>query len=108
MPCMPIVENGKNIGFMCGSFSQEEVAQSFCFDCESNSPRAAFLCDYPVGNDKTCDRQLCPNCANAVGPNMHYCTTHHKEWTEFQNSGEGHKQVLNAIKSGKKLTVLTR
>ncbi|EIA0803379.1 hypothetical protein K6327_000888 [Vibrio vulnificus] len=108
MPCKVIRQDGEAIGFMCGSFSDEDINLVSCSECDDNYPSAQFLCDYPVGNDKTCDRVLCKQCAVTVGPNMHYCPSHHKEWKEFQNSGEGKKQVLNAIQSGKKLTLLTR
>ena len=34
------------------------------------------LCDYPVGNDKTCDRPLCDDHATEVAPDVHYCRAH--------------------------------
>lgn len=106
MACTPIVKNGKNVGFICGDFSLDEIKLETCVECGDNHPAAEFLCDYPVGNDKTCDRVLCRKCAKTVGHDMHYCPTHHQEWREYQESGEGRRQVLAAIESGKKLTVL--
>lgn len=106
MACTPIRKNGVTVGFMCGSFSLDEIKLETCSECADNHSSAEFLCDYPVGNDKTCDRVLCRRCARLVGHDMHYCPTHHKEWQEFQNSGESRRQVLAAITSGKKLTVL--
>lgn len=44
-----------------------------CADC---AWVADNLCDYPVGNDKTCDRKICHQHSNCVGENMHYCDVH--------------------------------
>ena len=35
-----------------------------------------LLCDFPAGKNKTCDKRLCPNCSNHVGPNTDYCRSH--------------------------------
>lgn len=106
MACSIIRNNGKTIGFICGDFQEDEVNMDDCSECGDNWPVAEFLCDYPVGNDKTCDRKLCRKCAKTVGKDMHYCPTHHAEWNNYQNSELGKIEVLKAIESGKKLTVI--
>lgn len=35
-----------------------------------------LLCDYPVGDGKTCDKPLCNGHARQVGPDLHYCHDH--------------------------------
>jgi hypothetical protein len=37
---------------------------------------ATKLCDYPLGNGKTCDKPLCDCCAVNVGPDRDYCPKH--------------------------------
>jgi len=34
------------------------------------------LCDFPIGNGKTCDRVLCLKCAHHVEPDLDYCPPH--------------------------------
>lgn len=106
MACSIIRSNGQTVGFICGDFSEDEINMDDCSECGDNFPAAEFLCDYPVGYDKTCDRKLCRKCAKTVGKDMHYCPQHHSEWNEYQNSGLGRIEVLKAIESGKKLTVI--
>jgi hypothetical protein len=35
-----------------------------------------YLCDWPAGEGKTCDRALCEAHATPVGKNRHYCPAH--------------------------------
>ena len=35
-----------------------------------------FLCDYPIGNDKTCDAEMCGDHSQMVGEDLHYCESH--------------------------------
>jgi len=42
-----------------------------------------YLCDFPVGEDKTCDRRLCEDHAHRVSDDIHYCETHFKMWDNF-------------------------
>ena len=51
-----------------------------CPDCGYASEN---LCDYPVGDDKTCDRPMCFDHSHKVGPNMHYCETHFQMWQAY-------------------------
>jgi len=55
-----------------------------CKECGFESD---YLCDYPVGNNKTCDALLCEKHAKEVGVNIHYCPGHYKEHQDFIESG---------------------
>lgn len=101
MACNPLIENGKHIGFACGSFTLEQ-----CLDCGDTVPPAEFLCDYPVGKRKTCDRKLCEKCARVVGRDMHYCDAHYKQWKDYEESGKGQAKILDAIAKNKKIQII--
>jgi hypothetical protein len=68
-------------GFMCGP----GPALPACGDC---GVIADYLCDYPVGDDRTCDRMLCPDHAREIVPGVHYCHGHYAEWRAWrENAG---------------------
>lgn len=54
---------------------------AFC-DC----PDAKALCDYPMGNGKTCDKPCCSNCRQHIGPDRDYCKDH---WTYEARKAQG-------------------
>ena len=56
---------------------------------------SGYLCDYPVGEDKTCDRPLCDDHAYEVAPEIHYCAPHYTEYMKFKNSGKQIKELEN-------------
>ena len=56
-----------------------------------------FLCDYPVGEGKTCDRGMCVYCVNEIAPDLHYCNCHNTEWKKFVESGGVRKWLENVI-----------
>jgi hypothetical protein len=64
--------------FMCGDFGPH------CADCMDVGDN---LCDYPVGNGKTCDRPICETHAHEIAPNLHYCDGHYAAWREFVAGG---------------------
>ena len=64
--------------------------------CEDCSDVSAFLCDFPVGKGKTCDRHMCKDHATEVAPDVHYCKGHLKEWEDCVSSG-GVKSVLENV-----------
>lgn len=64
-----------------------------CSDC---SGFGDYLCDYPVGKGKTCDRKMCEESAHEIAYEVHYCEAHFKMWEEFKNSEE-HKQHLENV-----------
>ena len=55
-----------------------------------------YLCDYPVGENKTCDAPLCETHAKEIGENLHYCPAHAREWQKFVDDG-GAKQALSNV-----------
>jgi hypothetical protein len=76
--------------FICG----EKIKPDPCRDCNCE---ADYLCDYPVGNDKTCDARLCKTHAAEIAPNIHYCNYHYKKFMEFETSGGVKKYLENVI-----------
>ena len=44
-----------------------------CHICGSPS---TGLCDYPIGNGKTCDKPMCNDCRNTIGDNLDVCQEH--------------------------------
>ncbi len=59
--------------------------------CSRNEPRkrcaycqewSTILCDFPIGNGKTCDRPTCRTHAKNVGPNRDYCEEHARAVSE--------------------------
>lgn len=88
MPCYPIYDKDrKPIGHLCGDLGPQ------CVDC---GDIAENLCDYPVGDGKTCDRNICDHHSHEVAPNVHYCDGHIKEWQAFRDAG-GVKHVLENV-----------
>lgn len=70
--------------------------------CAECADVGSFLCDYPVGKDKTCDRHMCSDHATEVAPDLHYCAGHTKMWKEFEESG-GVKSVLENVSQFKRV-----
>jgi len=57
----------KPIGWICGS------AITPCNRCGES---ADYLCDFPVGDGKTCDLPLCGFHACEIGEEIHFCPIH--------------------------------
>ncbi|MDP1340678.1 hypothetical protein, partial [Klebsiella variicola] len=55
------------------------------------------LCDYPVGEGKTCDRPVCEYHAAEVAPNVDYCPAHHAEWKAFRDAGGVKRELENVV-----------
>ncbi len=68
-----------------------------CAECAAPSD---ILCDYPVGDGKTCDRSLCRDHAHSIGRDLDYCDHHHVEWTAFASTNAVMDQ-LTAITEGR-------
>lgn len=66
-------EHGNPIGHICGS------GVIPCCICGRPSD---YLCDYPIGNGKTCDLPLCDHHANTMGDNVDFCPIHHSKYWE--------------------------
>lgn len=80
--------NAGHTMFMCGDLG------AHCADCMGFGD---FLCDYPVGNGKTCDRPLCDDHAHEIAPEIHYCNAHNKMWDAFKKSGGVDATLKNVI-----------
>ena len=79
-----------DIIIMCGD---KRLQPNPCRDC---CIEADYLCDFPVGDDKTCDAKLCQDHAIEVAPNIHYCMHHYAEFQKFEKSG-GVKKYLEKV-----------
>lgn len=44
--------------------------------------RAPFLCDWKMGQDKTCDKPMCAAHALEVAPDKHLCRDHQAAWRQ--------------------------
>lgn len=58
------------------------------------------LCDYPVGDGKTCDRSLCDEHAHGVANDTHYCRNHWIMWNEYLASQRGYDVLHNVTPLG--------
>ena len=73
MACTP-VRFGDTIAIVCHRKPWPETAQCSC------AAFAEYLCDYPVGENRTCDRPMCADHAHQVGHDIHYCPGHFREY----------------------------
>ncbi len=80
-PCKAVRHEDGSIGFYCG----ENLDPDDFVTCHLCGRFADYLCDYPVGEGKTCDVPLCAECVISVGAErpewtqVHYCPAHGKE-----------------------------
>ena len=81
-------ENRKPCGHICGDLGPH---------CAVCGDVAANLCDYPVGDGKTCDRHLCKYCSSEIAPDVHYCAAHHAEWKAFRDAGGVKRELENVV-----------
>lgn len=69
MTCQ-IVQHGPAVKMIaCGAFGTKGP-------CEWCKRPGTKLCDWPTGENKTCDRRMCSHHAKNVGPNKDYCPEH--------------------------------
>jgi len=88
MPCyIERTKNGDTM-FLCGDFGPHCAAGR----CAAST---GFLCDYPVGEDRTCDLPLCSSHAYEVAPNVHYCPGHLVLWEQFRLAGGLGRELEN-------------
>lgn len=59
-----------------GGVALVRLAKPKCTVCRKR--QATLQCDFPIskGASKTCDRNLCRQCAVHIGPNRDYCPHH--------------------------------
>ena len=90
MPCYIERSNDGGIMFLCGDLGPHCAAEK----CGASTN---YLCDYPVGDGKTCDLSLCESHAYEVAPNLHYCPAHFALWKEFRDSGRVTAELENVV-----------
>lgn len=89
MPCYKLYNSEReHTGFLCGQLGEH------CLQC---GDVAGYLCDYPVGRGKTCDRPLCEYHAVEIGPGIHYCPTHYAVWKKFRDGGGVVRELKNVL-----------
>lgn len=76
--------------FICGP----ELDVDTCADCLD---MGLLLCDFPVGDGKTCDRPMCEQHSHEIGQNLHYCEAHYKAWRAFVKKGGVNKELRNVV-----------
>lgn len=88
MPCYRVPMKSGGHMFMCGDLGDHCTATN-CSDVSD------YLCDYPVGDGKTCDLSLCQSHAYEVAPDIHYCPSHLELWVKFSESGGAQEALKN-------------
>lgn len=68
-PCTPFRLPGGGGGFVCTRGPRMKKC-AFC------SHIGTKLCDFPVGDGKTCDKPMCAHHAKSVGPDLDHCPEH--------------------------------
>lgn len=61
-------------GWMCG----EELRMELC-RCGYDSE---YLCDFPIGDGRTCDIALCGECRTTIGEDLDLCRVHRGMWSK--------------------------
>lgn len=90
MPCYITTREDGGRMFICGDLGPH-CADHRCMDVRTN------LCDYPVGDGKTCDMPICDSHAFEAAPNVHYCPGHALQWREFVASGGVERELANVV-----------
>lgn len=54
------------------------------FRCTACFLAAGYLCDWRVANGGLCNKPICPDHAEQVGPNKHLCPEHQESWRAFR------------------------
>ena len=68
------IDGGISRLWMCGEIFDGSLICRVCGDL------ADALCDYPLGNDRTCDSALCNSDARHIKGDLHYCPEHATEY----------------------------
>lgn len=66
MPCQRFETADGMVGIIC-------TKTVYCAYCRK--PHTS-LCDYPVGDNKTCDKPMCSDCRTIIGDNIDVCREH--------------------------------
>lgn len=84
-------ERGESPMFITGDLG------AHCTECLAPGEN---LCDYPVGDGKTCDRPLCDDHCTEVTKDVHYCRGHFIMWREYLASQRGYDVLDNVTPLG--------
>ena len=74
MACRTVTDKKLGRIWICGSALKD------CSICRVCGDLATVLCDYPLGNDKTCDSALCENHSFSIKGDIDYCPEHVTEY----------------------------
>jgi len=89
MACRTITDEKLGKIWICGEGLRDTMVCRVCGDI------ATILCDYPIGNDKTCDSALCEHHSVSIRGDLDYCHEHSSEYgkivtlTRLENNGSG-------------------
>jgi hypothetical protein len=72
MPRCDVVRTENGIAFVCGR-GRGRARPCFVAHCGKDSE---VLCDWALGNGKTCDRPCCRGHAKRIAENVDYCLEH--------------------------------
>lgn len=93
MPCEPLIERGKVVGWMC-SRGRGKPKLPPCYKCGRPATRFCDHREFGIreGTDEhghpkktewasinTCDRPMCDACANHIDPDTDFCDEHNTE-----------------------------
>lgn len=76
MKCTMLKVNGSDV-IVCGS----RWRHLSCVVCKAPAPR---LCDWNVGNGKTCDAPICAEHSYQPAPDKDLCPRHAEQWKQRQ------------------------
>jgi len=77
MVCRIVPMPGGGRAFVCGPKPRRQR-------CACGKP-ADLLCDWKLGDGKTCDAPLCAACAIEPAPDKHLCRTHQALWLDWRD-----------------------
>ncbi len=93
MPCDPIINNGKAVGFICSRGRGKPKVQP-CYKCGKPPTKLCDFRDYGTRTTTdeygrkqtheyaaigTCDKPMCDECANHTGEDTDYCDEHYNQ-----------------------------
>jgi hypothetical protein len=72
MPCYHMKLDDDSTAIVCS----RGRGWKHCYYCRK---RTTTLCDFPAGTGKTCDRAICSDCGERMGPDLDHCKIHKEE-----------------------------
>ena len=113
MPCEPIMNNGKMVGFIC-SRSRGKPKAPPCYKCGKPSTKLCDFRDHGTRKHKddygrehttewasirTCDKPMCDECTNHVGKDTDFCDEHYNEISmhRTERADQVHKEQLKRL-----------